>query len=61
MIKGWKNNPAWVEYYERRDIEKKTRQFNRLEMEARIKTQRLLIEGDLKKQWKFFQQQEIKP
>lgn len=36
MIKGWKNNPQWVQHYERKKTEKIQRQIDRMRANINI-------------------------
>lgn len=39
MIRGWRNDPQWVSYYERKRSEYAARQFERLKIEWELKNQ----------------------
>ncbi len=41
MIKGWKNNPQWVEYYKKRDEGRIIAQMERWKLESYIRCQKV--------------------
>lgn len=36
MIKGWRNDPAWVEFYAKRDSERMAREIKRIKDEVSL-------------------------
>ena len=34
MIRGWRNDPRWVEFYKQRDLDRLQREIQRMRLEA---------------------------
>lgn len=48
MIRGWRNDPAWVEFYQRREQERSQRRLERLRMEMQIAVDNERAEAQLR-------------
>ena len=48
MIKGWRNDPAWCEFYKRRDEERLQRQIERVKMEHEMARNQARLDASLR-------------
>lgn len=46
MIKGWRNDPKWVEYYEKKSAYKVNRRMYKLQTEAQIDQMMMTIKAN---------------
>lgn len=53
MIKGWRNDPQWVEFYKRRDQERVLRRLAILSAESQLQMSRLVNEDFIERIRKF--------
>jgi hypothetical protein len=49
MIKGWRNNPQWVQHYERKTTEKIQRQIDRMRTNMNIDRAMMAIDVSLRR------------
>lgn len=49
MIKGWRNDPAWVAHYAKRDAEHEQRVMNRVQLEILTRQNESEIEDSMRR------------
>jgi hypothetical protein len=48
MIRGWRNDPRWVEFYKKRDEERARREMQRAEIEMQLRLNESRVDQAIK-------------